>query len=151
MSALEVAVAITALGCAISGGVFFAFSNFVMAALDDLGDEPAAAAMNAINSTVINPAFMTALFGTGVAGVAVAAWALATGADGQGWFAAGGMLYAVGNPLVTAQASVPLNNALAGGGRWADFNRPWTHWNTVRTMTALSTVALFNIGLAQGA
>ena len=55
---------IAAIGSGVVGGVFFAFSNFVMAALARLPVPQGIAAMNSINITVITPTFMTALFGT---------------------------------------------------------------------------------------
>jgi uncharacterized membrane protein len=60
---------VTALGCGLVGGVFFAFSTFVMRALARLQPKEGIAAMQSINITVINPWFMTALFGTAIAGL----------------------------------------------------------------------------------
>ena len=57
---------IAAIGSGVVGGVFFAFSNFVIAALARLPVPSGIAAMNSINVTVITSTFMTALFGTGL-------------------------------------------------------------------------------------
>ena len=46
-----------AFGAALVGGVFFGFSNFVMAGLGRMPSEQVVAAMNSINVTVINPGF----------------------------------------------------------------------------------------------
>ena len=56
-------------GSAASGGIFFAFSTFVMQALAQLPPAQGIAAMQAINITVINPWFMMAFFAPAVAGV----------------------------------------------------------------------------------
>src|SRR5262245_56483306 len=53
---------IAALGAALSAGVFFAFSTFVMQALRRLPDEQGLAAMQAINKAAPTPLFMLALF-----------------------------------------------------------------------------------------
>lgn len=71
--------AITALGCGLNAGVFFAFSGFVIKALTRLQPAQGIAAMQSINLAAVTPAFMTALFGTATAAVAVAVWALSTG------------------------------------------------------------------------
>jgi hypothetical protein len=65
MDGLLVALTIvTALGCGLCAGVFFAFSSFVMKALARLPPADAVAAMQAINVVAVTPAFMAALFGT---------------------------------------------------------------------------------------
>ena len=46
---------LTAVGCGLMAGLFFAFSNFVMKALVRLPSEQGMAAMQHINVTVINP------------------------------------------------------------------------------------------------
>ena len=53
-----------AVGAGTAGGVFFAFSTFVMRALDRLPPAHSLAAMQAINKDAPNPLFMAALFGT---------------------------------------------------------------------------------------
>ena len=62
---LEVLTFAAAIGSGVVGGIFFAFSTFVMAALRRLPAEQGIAAMNAINVTVLNPLFFLAFFGTG--------------------------------------------------------------------------------------
>jgi uncharacterized membrane protein len=48
-------VFIAAIGSGIVGGIFYAFSSFVMPALGRLPPEQGVAAMNSISVTVINP------------------------------------------------------------------------------------------------
>src|SRR4051812_29165640 len=62
---------IVAVGAGIAGGVFFAFSTFVMRALDRLPADRSIAAMQAINLAAPNPLFMAVLFGTGAAAAVV--------------------------------------------------------------------------------
>ena len=135
-SALLVAAAI---GSALVAGIFFAFSTFVLQALDRLPADDAAAAMRAINIAVINPLFFGAFFGT--AGLAVAAvafhWEHPTAI-------AGAACYLLGTIGVTIAGNVPLNERLARGDiDWPGYRRPWGFWNHVRTTAALAAAVLF--------
>ncbi len=62
---LRILTLISALGCGLVAGVFFAFSTFVMKALDRLPPAQGMTAMQSINVVVINPWFMTAFFRNG--------------------------------------------------------------------------------------
>ena len=104
----------SALGCGIVAGVFFAFSTFVMTALDRLPPAQGIAAMQSINFTVINPLFMGALFGAAVACVLVAVSALLKRSDsGSVYLIVGSLVYLIGTILVTIVFNVPRNDALA--------------------------------------
>lgn len=139
-------------GAALVGGVFFGFSNFVMAGLGRLAPEQGASAMNSINVTVINPAFMTALFGTGLLCLIAAAMALGSlgTLDGKLILAAA-LVYVVGCDGVTMALNVPLNNALAatpvgtpeGAAIWTRYLKDWTFWNSVRTAASFAAAILF--------
>ena len=152
---LKTLTVIAAIGAGVSGGVFFAFSTFVMKALGRLPAAQGLAAMNAINKAAPAPLFMLALFGTGVVGVAVSVPALRH--LDERWAAyvlAGTALYLV-CVIVTVVYHVPRNDALAlvnptdrGAARaWANYLSPWTAWNHVRTVTALAGSALFILAL----
>ena len=52
-----------ALGAGLIGGLFFAFSTFVMTALGRLSPASGISAMQSINVAVLNPVFFTAFFG----------------------------------------------------------------------------------------
>lgn len=139
-------------GAALVGGVFFGFSNFIMAGLGRLSPEQGASAMNSINVTVINPAFMTALFGTGLLCLVAAAMALGSlgTLDGKLILAAA-LLYVIGCDGVTMALNVPLNNALAGApvgtsegaALWTRYLKDWTFWNSVRTAASFAAAILF--------
>jgi uncharacterized membrane protein len=73
---LAALTAVTALGCGLNAGVFFAFSSFVMKALARLQPAQGIAAMQSINLMAVTPVFMAALFGTAVACVTLGVWAL---------------------------------------------------------------------------
>lgn len=147
---------IAAIGSCLVAGVFFAFSNFIMAALARLPAPGGIAAMNSINITVITPTFMTALFGTGlICLVLVAAAFMGWSQSGSYWLIAGAVIYLVGNPIVTMVFNVPLNDALAavdpassnGAAVWANYLSQWVMWNHVRTITAIVAMACFVFAL----
>jgi uncharacterized membrane protein len=155
--ALLVLTFVTALGAAVAGGVFFAFSNFVMRALGRIPAAEGIRAMQEINVTVINPWFMTALFGTGVACLAVIVVTLAEWESSYGpYLVAAGAVYVVGTVVVTMALNVPRNEALArvepGGGEgdavWGRYLVEWTRWNSVRTFASLATTAALMAGIA---
>jgi uncharacterized membrane protein len=125
-----------AIGSGVVGGIFYAFSTFVMAALGRLPPEQGAAAMNAINVTVINPAFMIAFLGTAALCVLLAGGSFFWWGQPSGkLMLAASLLYLVGCFGVTMVFNVPLNDQLAAAGpsqseavwsRYLDSGRPGT-------------------------
>ena len=149
---------ITALGCGLVAGVFYAFSTFVMKALARLPAAQGIAAMQSINIVVINPLFMGAFCGTAAACVLVVVFSLLRWNEaGAVYLLSGGLAYLVGTILVTMAFNVPRNNALAaadpqssGGARlWAGYVTSWTAWNHVRTAAALAAAGLLTFALSQ--
>jgi uncharacterized membrane protein len=151
---LYAATLVTALGCGLVAGVFFAFSSFVMPALKRLTPERGIAAMQSINERAVTPVFMTALFGTAVACLGLAAWTVIS-SDGRttALVLLGGALYLVGAIGVTVVCNVPLNNRLAklhphsAASYWDEYLTQWTAWNHLRTLAALAAAALLTIAL----
>ena len=138
------------LGCALLGGLYFAFSAFIMRALRESG-MAGVTAMNAINRVILRSAFMPLFFGTTLASAALAVIALMDfDAPGAVYLLSGGLLYVIGMFLVTMLFNVPLNNALqnvtadsrTGMAIWNDYLRRWTLWNHVRTVSCLAASAL---------
>ena len=155
---LRILTVIAAVGAGVSGGVFFAFSTFVMKALGRLPAAEGISAMNAMNKTAPTPLFMLALFGTGVVSIVLSAAALRH--LDQRWVLyvlTGTALYLV-CLILTMVYHVPHNDALAlvdpaGQGAahaWAQYLSPWTAWNHVRTVTALAGSTAFIIALQAG-
>ncbi len=145
-------VASTMLGAALVGGIFFAFSTFVMTALGRLPPERGIAAMQEINKTVRNPWFFAVFFGTAVgAAVLLLLVVLDPAMAGSGYLIIGALFYLIGSVLVTARCNVPRNRALAGVAAdsrqaaeiWAHYLPVWTRWNHVRTFAALAAAAAF--------
>lgn len=137
----EVAVFVAAVGSGVVGGVFFAFSTFVMKALRGLPAREGVAAMRAINVAVINPWFMGVFVGTAV--ICVVAAGMGWGRTGGGWVMAGAGLYGVGTFGVTVVFNVPLNDRLAredGEAFWGEYVRRWAVWNHARTAAAVGAM-----------
>ncbi|MGO4128864.1 DUF1772 domain-containing protein [Inquilinus sp. YAF38] len=151
---MSVLVLLSALGSGLVGGIFFAFSTFVLGALARLPAPQGIAAMQSINIVVINPLFMAAFMGTAVLCIIVAAGALLGWAEAHPTLVlAGAVLYLAGNIVVTMTGNVPLNNALAavdpasaeGAAIWARYIPSWNLWNHVRTATGLAAAGCFTI------
>lgn len=141
-----------AVGSGLIGGLFFAFSTFIMRAFDRLPATQAIAGMQAINVTIINPVFFIAFFGTALVAAALAAIAVVDGtAAARVPILVGAAAYLLGPILVTVACNVPLNNMLAAvepgdadpAGAWRRYRGRWTAWNHVRTLASLAAAAAF--------
>ena len=149
-------VTLCALGSGAIGGVFFAFSNFVMPALARIAPAEGIHAMQAINVTVLNRLFLGTFIGTGLLSIAAIVVALLRW-DGLGSLCTvlAGATYVLGSIVVTMRGNVPLNNALMriaqadalGEATWRGYVRDWTKWNTVRTIACFVAMALFIVAL----
>jgi uncharacterized membrane protein len=153
-----IAIVIALLGSALIGGIFFAFSSFVMKALARVPSAEGIAAMQSINLVVLNPSFLGVFMGTAALSLLVAVLAVTSWETPSAlWIVAGALLYLVGTFLLTGLGNVPLNNQLAAVQAedsaairiWEHYLDRWTFLNSVRTVAALSAALLFTIGLIQ--
>lgn len=143
----------TLVGTALMAGLFFMASVAIMPGLRLLPAPASAAAMQAINRAILHPVFLAVFLGTALLCAAVAVPAVLAGSP---WPVAGGVLYLAGTFLVTIVCNVPMNNALDTWDpngpetpeRWADYDRRWTAWNHVRTVTSTAATAALALGLA---
>ncbi|MBT8058742.1 MAG: DUF1772 domain-containing protein [Gammaproteobacteria bacterium] len=153
---IDISAIVALLGSALIGGVFFAFSSFIMKALARVPSAEGIAAMQSINVVVLNRSFLGAFMGTALislvlAGFAVSEW----GTPPAPWYLGGALLYLVGTFLVTGLGNVPLNNKLAAvspGDKaavevWEFYLDRWTWLNTVRTVAAVVAAIMFIVGL----
>jgi uncharacterized membrane protein len=147
----------SAIGCGLLAGLYFAFSTFIMTALDRIDRASGIAAMNAINVEIIRSLFMPLFLGTTVTSAALAVIAgFRWGEAGAMRMLAGGVLYVLGMFAVTVVFNVPLNNALAaaeasspaGAALWGRYMKEWTFWNHVRTVACTVASALFIAAIA---
>lgn len=150
MTRLVALALIASVVAALVGGVFFAFSSFVMRALADQPGTQGIAAMQSINVTVINPLFMGMLFGeVPLLGVAAYLARSAGHARPFAWLAAAFVIYLVGTIIVTIAFNVPQNERLAqlpfdsaeAAAYWPVYVREWLVWNHVRCVASLAAAA----------
>jgi uncharacterized membrane protein len=149
-------VLVGVIGAGTIGGVFFAFSTFVMRALAQLPPAHGVAAMQRINVVVLNPLFLGTFMGTAVvqglaAVLAVAGWSPVR----SPLLLAAAALYIVGTFGVTMALNVPRNDRLqslpadgdAARTYWPVYVRKWTFWNHVRTVAALASAVCGGLAL----
>jgi uncharacterized membrane protein len=144
-SVLMYLAVISAVGCGLNAGVFFAFSNFVIPAFARLPVPQGIAAMQSVNVTVENPLFAVVIFGTAAVCLYLAAVALRhLDRPASRFQLIGSVLYLGVAMVATFGSNVPLNYALAkvspltteGARFWQAFLQNWMLWNYVRTAGA---------------
>jgi len=145
-----------AVSCGVIAGILFAFSNFIMAALERISPSAGMAAMQSINVTVLNPVFFLFFLGAAVLSVVLGIYGVAHWQQsGSVWLVAGAVLYVLGSFVVTAAANVSLNEALAKLDAanaasftfWTEYIAKWCVWNHVRTIASLLACVAFIAGL----
>jgi uncharacterized membrane protein len=149
-TALSAVTLVAAGGCLLVGGVFYAFSTFVMSGLARAGERAGLDAMNGINVTAVRPGLMVPFFGTALISLVAAAWAWADVGIGASWpGVAATAIYLVGCIGVTIVGNVPLNDRLAAASgapdaeeTWHHYRRAWTRWNHARTIACVAAGAL---------
>jgi uncharacterized membrane protein len=140
------------LGAGLVGGTFFAFSAFVMPALERLSDADAIKAMQSINVTAERPAFMIAFMGTTLLSAYLGVRGLIDWGDRRATLTVvGSALFLVGSFLLTAAHNVPLNDALAkvspnapsAAAHWRHFVGGWNWANHLRGAASIGAAAAF--------
>jgi len=139
---------------AVVGGVFSAFSEFIMRGL--LRAEPAGGieAMQQINRTVVRTQFVAGILV--IAPMSIAIGIYATGAlNGVARTAlvAAPLVYVPTVFLMTMFGNVPMNNRLdrldhrstEAAAYWQTYGRDWTRLNHVRTFGSVLTAGLYLI------
>jgi uncharacterized membrane protein len=150
-----VLVIATLLGCGLMGGVFFAFSVFVLSALARMAPEEGLRAMQAINVAAERPPFLSGFLGTAVLCLVVGVYAAKNlSHPAAPWILAGAALYLLGGFALTMFGNLPLNNALArldsrlpeAITAWSDYLKTWGAWNHARTLACGGAVVALAIG-----
>ena len=145
------------LAYALLGGVFLAFSDFIMRSLALTGGHGGIEAMQAINREVFRWVFMVLFLGMAPVSLLIAGYG-AFGLSGPAGtlIMMAGLVYFVGCFGVTVFFNVPMNEALAGmetssgstRDYWMQTYVPrWTFWNSVRTAACTVAAALLLFGL----
>jgi uncharacterized membrane protein len=144
------------LGCGAMGGVFYAFSSFVMAGLHRLPPAQGIEAMRSVNITAVRPPFMLGLFGTAALCVILAIRGLRTWGEPRSvYLLAGAGLYLIGAIVLTAAYHVPLNDSLAkldpqgvhAVSQWNHYVSHWTLMNHVRALASVGAALAFTVAL----
>ncbi len=145
------------LAYALVGGVFLAFSDFIMRSLSLTHGLGGAEAMQVINREVFRWVFMTLFLGMAVLSLLLAVYGgiFVDGGPGRMMMIAG-FVYLIGCFGVTIFFNVPMNEALAAMDLSSESTRAywmgtylprWTFWNTVRTIACGVSSAALLFGL----
>jgi uncharacterized membrane protein len=151
---------VAVIGAALMGGLFFAFSSFVMPALRRLPDQEGLTAMQAMNEAApSSPSLVTALVGTALVSLVLGISAVTRlggdgGNGGAGLQLAGGVLYLVAFVLTVAY-HIPHNDALGlvdptgpdAAAAWRDYAQPWVLLNHVRALASVAAVASLTLAM----
>ncbi|MEM6653341.1 MAG: anthrone oxygenase family protein [Pseudomonadota bacterium] len=141
-----------ALWSAVIGGVFSAFSEFIMSGL--LRAEPAAGieAMQHINRTVIKTQFVAGILFIAPLSVCLAVYSL-NNFDGAARFATliAPVVYLPTVFLMTIFGNVPMNNKLdrlnhkdpEAERYWREYGQDWTRLNHIRTFGSILTAGIY--------
>jgi uncharacterized membrane protein len=153
---ITVGTVAAAVASALVAGVMFAFSTSVMPALGRRPAPEGIAAMQAMNSAILNPAFGLAFGGAALLCAVLAVTAPFTVDESHALLRGlGAALYLVGTFGVTMAINVPMNVELdaadaaapEGTAVWRRYLRRWTAWNTLRTILGAAASALLVISL----
>ena len=140
-----------AISSGLMAGIYFAFSAFIMNALNKVNTDVAITAMNSINRVIVKSWFMPLFFGSTLVSllliiIAVIQW----GEESATLTLLAGIIYVVGMFLCTAVFNVPLNNLLDKQNPqaedsphvWKQYFLHWTRWNHLRTVCSVTTSVL---------
>jgi uncharacterized membrane protein len=149
---------IAAVAAGLAGGVYFAFSSFVMPALRRLPSEQGIAAMQSINKQATTPVFMTLFLGTAVLSAGLGIHAILNRDEPQAIYLGIGCLTYLASIVITAAFHIPRNNTLdavdaraAETARyWTTYVSQWTAGNHVRTLACAASAVLFTIAARRG-
>lgn len=147
----------TILAYALVGGVFLAFSDFIMRSLALTRGHAGPETMQVINREVFRWVFMALFLGMAAVSLVIAGYG-AFGVPGPAGtlIMTAGLLYLVGCFGVTVLFNVPMNEVLADmevsssatRDYWLQTYVPrWTFWNSVRTFASAASAALLLLGL----
>jgi len=139
--------AASVLAYAAIGGVFLAFSDFIMRSFNLVRGQGGIEAMQVLNVEIMRSVFMVLFMGLTLVSLVIAVYAFVAvdGLPSRLLMLAGG-IYLVGVFAVTAFGNVPLNNQLAGIDPAASqtiafwkqsYMTRWVSLNTVRTVACL--------------
>ncbi len=151
----DILTIVALVGAGLNGGVFYAFSTFVMRALERLPARNAVAAMQAINIEAPRPGFMVAFMGTAVVSIALGISAFGRLGEPSAIYQLMGSGLYLAVVVLTAVYHVPRNEDLgrlnpdseAVAPAWAIYLSRWTVWNHVRTVLSVAAAVVLTLSL----
>jgi uncharacterized membrane protein len=144
---------VAAIGAGLNGGVFFAFSSFVMPAIDRLPASQSVRTMQSINREAPQPPFMALFLGTALVCAVLGVAALTRlDAVASKYQLAGAVAYLLAIVL-TAAYHIPRNNALDQvdpsaadvDSVWRRYSTQWTRGNHLRTLVCAAGAVLLTL------
>lgn len=139
------------------GGVFLAFSDFIMRSLAHTAGTGGVEAMQVINREVFRWVFMALFLGMAPLSVLIASYGgFVMGGQPGTLMMLAGLIYVIGCFGVTVCFNVPMNEALAGMDAHVDTTRDywvrtylprWTFWNSARTIACALSAGLLLMAL----
>lgn len=141
-----------ALWSAVIGGVFSAFSEFVMSGLLRTAPAGGIESMQHINRTVLKTQFVAGIFSIAVLSVLYAVYALSVyGGAALTVIVFVPIVYVPSVLLMTIFGNVPMNAKLerldcksaAAATYWIEYGRVWTRLNHVRSLGSILTAGLY--------
>jgi uncharacterized membrane protein len=141
------------ISCAVVGGVFLTFSDFVMRSLAGADAATGTEVMQVINREVFRSVFMVLLLVMSALSPFLIGYAyLHLAGPASTLIVAGGAIYLVGVSAVTTAFNVPMNNRLAAShlssseaaSYWKTKYLPdWTFWNSVRAIASVTSAICY--------
>ncbi len=141
------------IACAVVGGVFLTFSDFVMRSLARADAATGTEVMQVINREVFRSVFIVLFLGMSALSPFLIGYAyLHLAGPASTLIVAGGAIYLVGVSVVTSAFNVPMNNRLAArdhssseaASYWKTRYLPdWTFWNSVRAIASVTSAICY--------
>lgn len=141
-----------ALWSAVIGGVFSAFSEFIMAGLLRAAPAGGIEAMQEINKTVLKTQFVAGILLIGPLSVLLAIYAVMVfEGEAQTLLVAAPIVFVPSVLIMTMAGNVPMNNRLErldhasddAKAYWLEYGRVWTRLNHVRSLGSVVTAGLY--------
>ena len=136
------------------GGIYFAFSIFLLKSLSQLPELQAARAMNKINDVIVNTVFLPMFIVSTLWYAGLIIWSIVHWQNlNSAYLITAALVYIVGMFLVTAFGNVPLNNRLQRSASsdaalircWRRYHRQWAELNHLRTISCTVSLVLLVI------
>lgn len=133
-------------------GAFFVFACAVCPALRRCDDRTYVSAVRAINSSILNPWFLSVFLAAPISAIAAVVFSSGSNLSSLFPLVLAGCLFSSTTFLITGTANVPLNRMIETGNVTTEaqcrsvrhrFEGRWNGWNLARTITGTLAFGLF--------